>query len=364
MHVAILSQQLSARGHQPVCLCRPGTRLEKAFLHNGLPVLRHNPFCYFDPVAIARCSRYFSRYAFDILHVHYSRDLWSVVPAVRLTRPVPIVFIKHIGTQKPKRDIVHKWIYNSVDHVIAISDVIARNLLSTHPLRPDQVSVVHHGIDVDHYRFSRELRSSIRAEFNIPENAMVLGTVGRLQTGKGQLEFLAMAQRIADEFPSAYFLIVGGPTHGEEFRAQPIYDKVKEMNLAERLIMTGFRTDVAALLSAMDIFIFPSHAEAFGLVVIEAMACGLPVISSRCDGILDIITNQQNGLLVDPKNVEELTAAVHSLMLDRKTRKRLAENGRALVMKKFNVRYSVDKVEEIYHGLMAGKIKVSGAFYG
>lgn len=348
MHVGILSEQLTKRGHSVIALCPPNSKIEQDLMRRKISVYPFQPADYFSPRTLIKISSLLRSQKIELLHVHYSKDLWTTIPAARLVGRLPTVFIKHIGTQKPKRDILHKWIYKNVCHTIAISKVIEQNLLNTHPIDKDAVSVVHHGLDLDLYPGDQETRDRVRKELGVAADEVLIGTIGRLQEGKGHLEFLEMAKNISRQFSKARFIIIGDPTRGEEKRARRIYEKVDKVNLNEKLILSGFRDDVPDVLSAMDVFAFPSHAEAFGLVVIEAMAASLPVVSSRCDGILDIVQDGQTGILVDPKNVGELTDAVRKLIMDAELRTALGKNGRQRVEQNFAMSGMVDQVEEIY----------------
>jgi glycosyltransferase involved in cell wall biosynthesis len=246
-------------------------------------------------------------------------------------------------------------IYRRVDHIIAISTVIARNVLETHPVRSQRVSVVHHGVAVDRFHRDEQVRYRVRAEFGIDEQNLLIGIIGRLQDGKGHLEFLHMAERISAEWPAVRFLVVGAPTHGEEERAEPIFRCAAELGLEKRVIFTGYRRDVPDILSALDLFVFPSHAESFGLVIIEAMAAGLPVISSRNDGVLDIVCHEETGLLVDPKDIAELTGAVDRLLRDADLRQRLGRDGRTWVERNFNQDNMIDRLLELYTASQAAR---------
>src|SRR5690606_31397900 len=130
------------------------------------------------------------------------------------------------------------------------------------------------------------------------------------------LEFLDMAAAISARHAQVRFVIVGEATRGEEERARPIYERLHSLRLKDRVIMAGFRSDIPEVLAAMDIFAFPSRAEAFGLVLIEAMAIGRAVVSTRCDGVLDIIEEERNGLLFEPGQTADLTRQVERLIED------------------------------------------------
>jgi glycosyltransferase involved in cell wall biosynthesis len=232
---------------------------------------------------------------------------------------------------------------------VAISEVIRRNLIATHPLAAEQISVVHHGVDLDQFTPDRIDREAVRNELGYAREHLVLGIIGRLQISKGYLEFLEMARRIKSEAPQARFLLIGEASRGESSEAQMILEKIREWQLEEIVQWLGFRRDIPRLLSAMDIFVFPSHAEAFGIVLIEAMAMAKPVVSSNCDGVLDIVQDHEAGLMVPPRNVEALTQAVSALARDARLRLELGRRARSHVLKFFTLQHTLDAIEFIYH---------------
>lgn len=345
MHVTLLSRQLENRGYRPIVFCDPASRLCKDATERGLTVHPFKPAGYVAPLSIIKTAAAFKKYNVSLVHVHYSKDLWTTIPAAGKR---PTVFIKHIGTQKPKTDPIHRAIYKNVDHVIAISEVIRKNLIETHPVDSEKVSVVHHGVSPADYDLPELERRKIRASLGCTENDILIGTIGRLQVGKGHLEFIGMAAKLLLKYENVRFVVVGEPTAGEEDKARIIYRRARELELDDRFQFLGFRKDIPKILKAMDIFAFPSHAEAFGLVVIEAMAARLPVVSSRCDGILDIVVDGRTGFLVEPKNTDQLTAAVEKLILDRELRLQLGENGYNRINQFFTVEKMVDDIETIY----------------
>ncbi|HPR88566.1 MAG TPA: glycosyltransferase family 4 protein [bacterium] len=335
MHVAVLSSWLAEEGHTVEIWCAPGSPLETEARRRGVPTLPFAPRGYLDLVAVLRLRRQLRQRGVDLVHAHYARDLWIITPAVRCAGGWPLVFIKHIGTARPKRDPLHRWIYGRVDEVIAISRVIEENLLATHPVPPDRVSILHHGIDTGTFRFDASARARVRREWGLREEELLIGTIGRLQPGKGHLEFLEMAAAVHDRHPEVRFVIVGEPTRGEEARADEILARRRSLGLETAVLMPGFRSDVPAVLAAMDIFAFPSRAEAFGLVLIEAMAVARPVISTRCDGVLDIVVEEENGLLFEPQNAPDLTRQVERLVADPTLRAALGARALATVEEKF-----------------------------
>jgi len=360
MHVTQLSTDLIERGHQCTVFCSPSSPLDKDAAERGIETQAFSPGGYFSPRSIVLLAKQLFAKEFDIVHAHYSKDLWFIVPALTIKRlsNVPLVFIKHIGTQKAKRDPFHKWIYNRVCKIIAISKVIADNLKATHPVPPDKIEILHHGVDVPAYDNALEQRAQTRSQLGLNENHFVIGNVGRLEVGKGHLEFIEMAKRINKTHPYTRFMVIGEPTKGEEFRARVIYDSLVASGIEDLFIMTGYRKDIPNLLAAMDCFAFPSRAEAFGLVVIEAMAAKLPIVACKSDGILDIIDDGKHGLLVPPKDSLALTKAVTFLLENEKVRQNYAMRARRRVEKYFSRARSLDHLEALYQECLQMKGQV------
>ncbi|HQG45210.1 MAG TPA: glycosyltransferase family 4 protein [bacterium] len=348
MHVALLSNWLVEAGNAVEVWCAPGSPLEAEARRLGLHTVPFAPLGYLDLVAVLRLYRQLKQRGIELIHAHYARDLWIIAPVVRFIWRWPLVFINHIGTARPKRDPLHRWIYGGVDEIIAISRVIAANILATHPVGPGRVNVLHHGVDARLFYFDQDARRRVRAEWGVGEKELLIGTIGRLQPGKGHLEFLEMAASLRTRHPLARFVIVGEPTRGEESRAEEILARRRSLGLEEAVLMPGFRSDIPAVLSAMDIFAFPSRAEAFGLVLIEAMAVARPVISTRCDGVLDIIEEEENGLLFNPMDISGLTRQAERLIADPVLRARLGRRALATVQEKFTREAMLNQLYAIY----------------
>lgn len=355
MHVGFLSRQLRQRGHQIISICSPQSPLENDLRESQIELYPLKLSGYFHPVSAYKLKEFLSEKPIDLIHAHFSRDLWTIVPALAASASsdrIPLVLTKHIGTAKSKRDWLHRRVYQRVNYLIAISEVIRRNLIATHPISSDQVGVVHHGIDPQEFSLDRISDRSLRAEWGFGDGELVFGMVGRLQVGKGCLEFLEMAHRLSQHMTQARFLLVGEATRGEPEEAELILRRCKELQLGRVVKWAGFRKDIPRVLAAMDVFVFPSHAEAFGMAVIEAMAAAKPIIASNTDGILDIIEHGKTGMLVPPRDVAALTANCRLLAERPALRERLAGAARKKALEKFTVQRMLDDTEAIYKQLL------------
>ncbi|MBM4130816.1 glycosyltransferase family 4 protein [bacterium] len=355
MSLVQTSARLRARGHRVVPLCAPGSPAESRLRAEGFAPQTADLWGKIHPRQAWLLSRLVTRRGIDLVHCDWSRDLFTLVPALLPHRRVPLVLHKHVGVLAPKRLWVHHGLYARVDRVVAISDVIHRNVVAMHPLDQRKVVTIHNGVDPERFRPDPAARARVRAELGYTDDDVVVGIVGRVTRAKGHPEFLEMAGRLAPLHPRARFLVVGEATRGEEQEGQALLDGIPAAGLGDVVRVTGFRGDIPQLLAAMDVFAFPSHNEAFGLALVEAMAAGLPTVSSDCDGVPDIVVEGVTGLMVPAKDGAALAAATARLLGDGGLRAALGRAGRARVLERFTAERFTADLERLYEEALAAR---------
>jgi len=285
---------------------------------------------------------------YDIIHTHASKDLWLLVPGLKFIRnKTPLFLTKHVGSFIIKKDLLHRIIYKRVTKVFAISNVIRKNLLETCPLDESKVVLLHNGINTNYYFSNEEMKINGRKKWGIKTHDLVIGMMGRLSPGKGHEEFLESAIELNKKHDNLKFIIIGEASRGEDEYAIKIKNLAKE-NKINNIIFTGYIKDVRETLSALDIFVFPSHAEAFGLALAEAMATGLPTVCSNSDGVLDIAVDEETSYLFQNKNSKNLTEKIELLINSKDKRKSFGQKGRERIINNFNLESKTDMVIKIY----------------
>lgn len=348
-----LTQKLRERGHRLTFLTELDSPSQMALMETDISVLSMSIRGYFDPSTVSKIRKCIRQEDVDLVHAHYSKDLWALVPALsQRAKRIPLVLTKHIGTMSPKKDLLHRWIYQRVDTIIAISRIIKQNVIQTHPVRREKVEFIPNGVDLATFDPEAVDRIQVRASLGIPSDATVVGITGRLNWWKGYREFLEMAECVLKIKSQTWFLVVGGATICEEKEAEEIQNFARSLRLDGKVIFTGFRNDVPHLLSAMDIFVYPAYAEAFGLVLIEAMAMCLPVISSNCDGVPEIVVDGKTGSLIPSRDSMSLTDAVLEMLEHTGRMKRYGQAGRSRVLQFFDLEKGVSRIEDLYERLI------------
>ena len=247
--------------------------------------------------------------------------------------PCAIVLTKQLESAVVKCDPWHRLLYGRVRRATAISTMIRGNLAATTPLRPEQIDLVHLGIDTGRFAPDRQARLETRRELGVPGKFLAIGMMGRMSPGKGYDDFIGMAAQL--DGADLRFVLIGGHSRKEDAFGDSIEAKARTM-LGPRVSLTGHREDRQRWLNALDIFVFPSHAESFGLALVEAMATGLSCAAYGAGGVLDIVDHGKDGLLAEVKNISDLRATVEQLIRDPVQRTALGNAARAKAVELFS----------------------------
>ncbi|MCL5030421.1 MAG: glycosyltransferase family 4 protein [Bacteroidetes bacterium] len=341
-------KQLQKRNISVELLCIAESRIHIEANNLGIIIHPIKAAGYFHPFSTLKMISIIRRGNYDLIHTQASKDLWLLVPALKLLkRKTPLILTKQVGSAIVKKDALHKWIYHRLTYALAISRVIEKNLIDTCPLTEEKIKLLHNGIDIKRFDPEKVDNKKVRNEFKISDNEIVIGMLARFSPGKGHEEFLSAAKELNKKYDNLKFLIVGEASRGENNYAESIKQLAKDYKL-ENVIFTGFRSDTPEVLSAMDIFVFPSHGEAFGIALTEAMAMGKPSVCSNSDGVLDIAVNEETSYLFENKNPEDLKNKIELLINSLESRIKFGQASRKRAIENFDLELLTEKVIKIY----------------
>jgi glycosyltransferase involved in cell wall biosynthesis len=325
-HSVLLATCLSERGIDVTYICSPGSFVERHSQSKGLKteslVSRNSA----DPKAIYQLASWIDELNADIVHVHSRRDFVPAVLAVHLARcrrrqgRSPRLII-HSHLDKPLGSppgLSRRLFTSAADIVIAVSQAVKKRLLDEHKLAPSFVRLLYNGIDPDLFfaagtKTALDRRYMVRFEWDVPKDAIVIGMVGRLDA-KGQKELLMGASGLLRQKKNIWVVMVG--PEGEPGDMDNLRQLAVAEGISSQVIMTGAKDDIPGILPAFDLLAHLPRNESFGLALVEAMASGIPAITTNVGGCNEIVVHNQTGIVVDPDKPSELTGALTRLIMD------------------------------------------------
>jgi glycosyltransferase involved in cell wall biosynthesis len=234
--------------------------------------------------------------------------------------------------------------------MIAVSQAVASQLRSDQVVAPQRISVVLNGIDTTKFEDARRRfdRGQFLCDWKLPNESLLVGTVGELTPLKGQAEFLQAAAQVITHYPKAYFVIAGIDHSPENKNRQALDHLIEELRLTERVRFVGWMEDLASLYCALDVFVSASHTESFGLAIAEAMSSRAAVVATETEGAREIIQPRETGVLVPVRDVDKLAKVVLELLDDRAKRTRLGQAAQQSIAVKFGIERMIGETEAIY----------------
>lgn len=227
---------------------------------------------------------------------------------------------------------------------ICISDYV-RQLVERYGVAPDQCRMIHCGTNL---AVKKEFPSTLRDELDLPLETPVVGTAGIWRPNKGFPYFIAACELVYERNPYARFLL-GGRAYGPDSAyATSLWMRGRNLRTLSLLKYTGFMEDIGRFLSALDVFVLPSDCEPFGLVLIEAMARGIPVVATNAGGVPEIVVQGESGLLVPPQSPQAMADAIVHLLSNPLERHQMGETGRLRVEQLFDRKRMTRTYEAVY----------------
>ena len=252
-------------------------------------------------------------------------------------------------------DRLGKFIFcGTASRVVTNSRAVAEHLPCS-----TRASVLHNGIDLSRFdpaQCTADNRVDVCNAAGFPLDAPIVGMIGRTRPWKGQDTFLQMAGQLAAAVPDCHFLIVGGDPFGvqDDYEAR-LLELRSQPGLEGRVHWTGQLADVRPPLAAMDLFVHPGAPEPFGLVNIEAMAMGKPVVAFGHGALPEIVLHEETGLLAQPDDTAALTASVSRLLRDPALSRSMGRAGRLRVQEHFRIERTVNRLEGLYQELVGSE---------
>jgi L-malate glycosyltransferase len=309
----------------------------------------------------ARLAKYVRQHAVQIVHTYSFYGNVFAVPPGRLAAPVVIASIRDRGpylTDMQKR--VQRHVCRWADCVLVNAEAVKTWLVGD-GYDPSQIVVIPNGVDLTRFADHGD-RDAIRRSLGVPGDMRLVAVVSRLSHLKGIEDFLEAAALVAATRHDVRFAVVGEPSpiknrgYLDELSAQ-----AARLGIGGKVIFTGLRSDVPALLSAVDVSVMPSHNEALSNVLLESMAAGAGLVATDVGGTSEALVDGVNGLLVKPGDPPSMAAAIGRLLEEPALARGLGARARQTIADRFSLDRMVSATESLYDRLLAAKNRAAAA---
>lgn len=304
--------------------------------------------------AVLKLAKILGKNKIDIVHTHCpSPDFYgrlaafiSRVPLAACMSRVAVTF-STIHSTAGYSSYWEKVFKHFTTKYIAISEQVKKYAIDDLQIPSDKVELIYNGIDLQRFMKNKIDRENKLAKLRIDADKKIITNIGRVAEEKGQIYLIRAAKIVLKEFPDVHFLIVGDDKTDKK-TAQKLKDMVRAEGLSDYITFTGIRQDVPEILAITDIFVFPSLWEGFALVVLEAMAAEVPVVATDVGIIREVLVDQENGLIVPPKDAVALAEGIKFMLSDPERAKEMGLKGQKTVEEKFTIENTVRGYEELY----------------
>ena len=335
---------------------RDGNPAAAPLVEHGIAPVNLNLTGRHGPRSIQAVRRHIAAVSPQILHTHLGTSDMLGGLAARSLR-VPAVSTIHASSWGPGANARRRLVRACATRIIAVSDSARREYISHGWAREDQIVTVHNGIDAP---AAAGAGAEVRRELGLAPDDLVVAMISALRPEKGHDIALDVVRSLRDDYPTLRLLIVGRGALGDQIAAQAA-------ELGDRVVMAGMRHDVMRVFDAADVCLQPSRTDAFPTTLIEAMAASVPVLATAVDGIPEIITAGETGVLVPaPPRAQAFADALRTLLDDPDERRRLAHAGRLEYERRLTTGPWVAGTRAVYDSVIAqsgraGRRRIAGA---
>jgi len=308
-----------------------------------------------DPLAIIALRDVIRERRPALVHAHGFKAGLVARLAARIAGRVPVVVTVH--NHVLYRDLsaftrwryvtVERWLSGMTARVITVSDSLRDELVRDYDILPALVTTVHNGLDLSPFLGPADKRVA-RARYGIPGDALVYGLAARFAPQKAMDVLVEAALPLLERCQNAYLLLAGDGPLLEQVRAI-----ARKATVRDRILFPGFETDVPGLLSSLDVYVSSALSEGLPLATIEAMAAGLPVVSTRAGGTPEVVEDGVTGMLVEPGKAASLGEAMMRLAFDPALRIRMGAAGRARAVAEFTEERMFERTATVYREVLA-----------
>ncbi len=348
-----LAAGLARRGHRVAIVTRPGGEVSDRARRENLEVVELPLSHELDLGSARRLARIYEERGVEVAHAHKGIAHSAALAATFFSSRRPAI-VANRGVSFPL-DVFNRWKYRvRLDAVVTVCEDIRRVIVRSGGIPPEKVHVVHAGVDLEVFDPGRADGVRVRREWGIPDGARLLVQVSAREY-KGWRDLLAGAARAAAAHLELRVVLVACPDRETE---DAVRGEARRLGIGDRVLAIGYRRDMPDVLAAADVVADLSWGG-LGITgtIREAMAMGKPVIASSAGGNPELVEDGRSGLLVAPRDPAAFSSALERVLGDPALAARLGRGGRERVESGFTVERRLDRIEDLYRRLIAGRSK-------
>jgi glycosyltransferase involved in cell wall biosynthesis len=341
-HVVDLCHGLESRGHEVFAAVRPTNEWDGRLGLADDRLLRVSIRNSFGMFSAKRISRFARQNSIDIIHAHVARDYITASAAARMAN-TRFILTRHV---MPPMKAFHRFALRNVDAAIAVSEAVRSKLAGVFP--PEIIYMIPNGIEVSGQNLPEAERAGLEfREFHrIPVDSKLVVTIGELKVAKGQRDLVLAANEILKIREDVHFVVAGvDNTLDQKFRRE-LRRLVRVFGIEDKFLWLGWLDDIGPLLSAADVFVSPSHAESFGIAILEAMSAGCAVVTTNTDGAVELIDDDRARVPI--KDPLRLAETIGWYLDHEHERQELGKRLQASASLKYGIDAMVDATEAVY----------------
>lgn len=341
-------------GLRSVGLAREGSWAAAELRARGVPVV-DIPRPALRPDWFGRVTRAIRRESIDVIHTHlHGGALYGGMAALWAGLPVVSTFHGQwdIKASEPRAWLKWALIRQSARRFVFVSDPLRAHFVAAGVVRDVETAVIPNGIDLAAHPQRRD--DSLRRELGVGPDEVLVGAVGNIRPAKSYDVFLEVAARLVrGESGDRYRFVIVGDQNDDSYAA--LQPEVTRLGLGDRVFFTGYRSDVARVLGNLDVYLLTSSTEGFSLSLVQAMACGVPVVATRCGGPEIIVDDGRTGWLAPVGDVRALADRVAQEVAGGSRRADMVRAAREAVERRFSVEAMAGAYRGLYEAVRLGK---------
>jgi glycosyltransferase involved in cell wall biosynthesis len=342
--VYYLHESLVNQGINSVLVCNKSSELKKKCEAKNLPFLEQSMIGEIDIFSAYQISKFCKKNNINIVHSHSAHAIAIGILVKLFYTKAKLIVVKRVDFPI-KKNFLSQLKYNNkrINKIVCISDFI-KSVLIKDGIDHQKLLTIRSGVDVNKFKDVNP-EEKFRESFGIYRNEFLIGTVAAFAGHKDYPNLIQAFQIVRKKMENVKLCCVGDG---------PLFEKIKtlanDLKLEKDIVFPGFTNNIGNYLKTFDLFVLASKKEGLGTSIIDAMSVGLPIVATNTGGIPEIIENGKNGILVEPKNPNELANAIVDLINNQDQREMLGKNALQNVFK-YSIETTVNKNIELYKKL-------------